>query len=100
MNTGQCESNPNVYNGTLIIANDCGIMYVINATRQIINETNIGTPHLGNEFIFTKNYAIMGGLNGLIKSIPINALLTEKCKCKLNLNQQTALYIAITRFLS
>ena len=53
-------------------------MYVVNATTgQIINETNIGIPHLENEFVLTKNYAIIGGLNGLIKSIPINALLTE-----------------------
>ena len=78
VNTGQCESNPNIYNGILIIANDNGVMYVVNATTgQIINETNIGIPHLENEFVLTKNYAIIGGLNGLIKSIPINALLTE-----------------------
>ncbi len=75
VNTGQCESNPNVYNGELIIANDNGVMYVINATTgQIINETNIGVPHLENEFIVTKNYAIIGGLNGIIKSIPLSAL--------------------------
>ncbi|MGC9205353.1 MAG: PQQ-binding-like beta-propeller repeat protein, partial [Candidatus Micrarchaeia archaeon] len=75
VNTGQCESNPNIYNGTLVIANDNGVMYVVNATTgQIINETSIGIPHLENEFIITKNYAIIGGLNGIIKSIPISAL--------------------------
>ncbi|MEM0148993.1 MAG: PQQ-binding-like beta-propeller repeat protein [Candidatus Micrarchaeaceae archaeon] len=76
INTGQCESNPNVYNGTLIIANDNGVMFVVNATTgHIINETNINMPHLENEFVITKNYAIIGGLNGIIKSIPLSALL-------------------------
>ncbi|MEM3247337.1 MAG: PQQ-binding-like beta-propeller repeat protein [Candidatus Micrarchaeaceae archaeon] len=78
VNTGQCESNPNVYNGTLIIANDYGVMFVVNATTgRIINETDIGIPHLENEFVLTKNYAIIGGLNGIIKSIPISALLSS-----------------------
>ncbi len=78
INTGQCESNPNVYNGTLIIANDNGVMFVVNATTgDIINETNIDMPHLENEFVLTRNYAIIGSLNGMIKSIPINALLSR-----------------------
>ncbi|MGC8587379.1 MAG: PQQ-binding-like beta-propeller repeat protein [Candidatus Micrarchaeia archaeon] len=78
INTGQCESNPNVYNGTLIIANDNGVMFVVNATTgNIINETNIDMPHLENEFVLTSNYAIIGSLNGMIKSIPINALLSR-----------------------
>lgn len=74
--TGQCESNPNIYEGDAFIVNDGGILYVLNATTGgLINATYIGMPHLSNEVVITKNSALFTNLNGTILSIPLKTLL-------------------------
>ena len=74
--TGQCESNPNIYEGDTFIVNDGGILYVLNATTGgLINATDIGMPHLSNEVVITKNSALFTNLNGTILSIPLKTLL-------------------------
>ncbi|MEM0201603.1 MAG: PQQ-binding-like beta-propeller repeat protein [Candidatus Micrarchaeaceae archaeon] len=76
--TGQCESNPNIYNGTAVIVSDGGMLYVLNATDgALINETDIHMEHLSNEVIISKNEALFTNMNGTILSIPIKNLLQK-----------------------
>ncbi len=75
--TGQDESNPNIFFGHyLITVNDGGFLMIINSTNgQIVNESYIGMPHLAAEPIITQNYAILAGMNGRIISLPLKALI-------------------------
>ncbi|MHB1830303.1 MAG: outer membrane protein assembly factor BamB family protein [Candidatus Micrarchaeaceae archaeon] len=75
--TGQDESNPNIFYGHyLITVNDGGFLMIINSTNgQIVNESYIGMPHLAAEPIITQNYAILAGMNGKIISLPLKALI-------------------------
>lgn len=75
--TGQDESNPNVFYGHyLITVTDGGVLMVINSTNgHIVNESYIGMPHLVAEPIITQNYAIIAGMDGRIISLPLKALI-------------------------
>ncbi len=76
--TGQCESNPNIYNGTLFVVNDGGILYVLNATDgNVINATYIRMPHLSNEVVITRNNALFTNMNGTVLSIPLKTLMQK-----------------------
>lgn len=75
--TGQDESNPNIFfSHYLITVNDGGFLMIINSTNgQIVNESYIGMPHLAAEPVITQNYAILAGMNGRIVSLPLKALI-------------------------
>ncbi len=77
VNTGQCEGPPNIIDGKyLVIMNDAGDLFVINATNGSVLKTEpTGIPHLASQPIVTKNYVIITGMNGEIKSIPVNSLV-------------------------
>ena len=69
------NANPNIINGYLFIVNEGGELFVINATSgNFLFAKNIGMPDIANGPIIAGNSLIVGSINGIIKSFPLNSI--------------------------
>ncbi len=74
--TGQNEAAPNIVGGYLVTVNDAGTMFVLNATTgALVGSQDTGLHHLGNQPVVTRNFIILGTMDGKVVSFSVNSVI-------------------------